>query len=538
MDLFSGIAQGFALALTPQNLLWVLVGVVVGMVIGVLPGLGPAPTIALLLPITYTMSPEAAVILLAGIYYGSMYGGTITSVLLKLPGEAASVVTAIDGHQMARQGRAGSALGIAAIGSFIGGTVAILGLTLLAVPLARLAVKAGPPEYAALTLLGILFAVYLGTGRRVHAMVSALAGLLFATVGQDPIIGSSRFSFGITELLGGLDFVAIAMGLFGVGEILYNLESEMGEGLISKKLGRVLPTRSDMRESGGAIARGSVLGFLIGILPGGGGVVSSLASYGVEKRLSKTPERFGKGAIQGVAGPETANNASSNAAFVPLLTLGLPSNVVLAMIFGALLLQGITPGPMLINDHPGVFWGVIASMYIGNVILLVLNLPLVGVFIQLLRVRIGILGPLAVLVTMCGVYSLNNSVADMWVVLAFGLLGYLMRKTGFEPGPMVLAFVLGVILERSFRQSLILGGGDLSIFVVRPVSAVLLALVAIVLVVEIVGMARAIKQGEARHGDAMASTRMDDDVLVGEGSSARPRRPSQGETEPDTGPSD
>jgi putative tricarboxylic transport membrane protein len=523
MDAFSGIADGFAVALSPENLLWVLAGVVIGMVIGVLPGLGPAPTIALLLPITYTMSPEAAVILLAGIYYGSMYGGTITSVLLKLPGEAASVVTALDGHQMARQGRAGSALGIAAIGSFIGGTVSIIGLTFLAVPLAGWAVKAGPPEYAALTLLGILFAVYLGTGHRAKAMVSAMAGLLFATVGQDPIVGSSRFTFGSTDLLGGLDFVAIAMGVFGVGEILYNLEREKGGDLISRTLGRVLPTRGELKQSRGAIARGSVLGFLIGILPGGGGVVSSLASYGLEKRVSKTPGEFGRGAIAGVAGPETANNASSNSAFVPLLTLGLPSNVVLAMIFGALLLQGITPGPSLISEHPAIFWGVIASMYVGNLLLLVLNLPLVGVFVQLLRVRIGILGPLAVLVTMCGVYSLNNSVGDMWIVLVFGLLGYLMRKTGFEPGPMVLAFVLGVILERSVRQSLILSGGELTIFLTRPVSAVLVVLVAGVLVIEAFLAMRSLRGRDGTsHAEHMAASRLSTPDVVSEGSAARP----------------
>lgn len=524
MDL-SGISQGFAVALSVENLLWVFAGVLVGMVIGVLPGLGPAPTIALLLPVTYTMSPEAAVILLAGVYYGSMYGGTITSVLLRLPGEAASVVTALDGHQMARQGRAGSALGIAAVGSFIGGTVSIIGLTFLAAPLASWAVKAGPPEFAALTLLGILFAVYLGTGQRAKAVVSASAGLLFATVGQDPIIGSTRFTFGSTSLLGGLDFVAIAMGLFGVGEILYNLEREKGADLISKTIGRVLPTRSDLRGSSGAMARGSVLGFLIGILPGGGGVVSSLASYGVEKRVSKQPEKFGDGAIEGVAGPETANNASSTSAFVPLLTLGLPSNVVLAMIFGALLLQGITPGPTLITEHPSVFWGVIASMYIGNVILLFLNLPMVGLFVQLLRVRIGILGPIAVLVTMCGVFSLNSGIGDMWVVIAFGILGYLMRKTGFEPGPMVLAFVLGVILERSVRQSLILSNGDLSIFVTRPVSAVLVLLVLGVLLVEASLAVRAFRgKSGPSHAEQMAGSELRSSSVTGEGSAARPPR--------------
>lgn len=471
------IIDGFAVALSPENLVWVFVGVLIGMVIGVMPGLGPTATIALLLPLTYGMSPESAIIMLAGIYYGSQYGGTVASVLLSMPGEASSVVTAIDGFQMARQGRAGSALGIAAIGSFIGGTVSLIGLTLLAQPLASIAVKAGPPEYAALTALGIMFAVYLGTGRRIQAFVAAGAGLLFATIGLDPIEASPRFTFGITGLLDGVNFVAVAMGLFGVGEILYNLERSSDGDFYTKTIGRVLPSRRELSESKGAITRGSLLGFIIGVMPGGGGVVSSLASYGVEKSVAKDPSRFGQGAIEGVAGPETANNASSSSAFVPLLTLGIPSNAILALLYGALVLQGVSPGPQLISQHPSIFWGVIASMYVGNLILLLLNLPLIGLFVRLLRVRIGILGPLAVVVTMVGVFSVNNSVTDMWVVLAFGVLGYLMRKMGFEPGPLVLAFVLGAILERSFRQSLIMSDGDLSIFFGRPGSLTLIVVV-------------------------------------------------------------
>jgi putative tricarboxylic transport membrane protein len=482
VQLLDGLGAGFSVALDPVNLLYVFLGVLIGTVIGVLPGLGPTATIALLLPITYEIQPTTAVIMLAGIYYGSMYGGTITSVLLRLPGEAASVVTTFDGYQMARQGRAGPALGIAAVGSFIGGTVAIIGMTLLAPPLANVAVKFGPPEYVALTTLGILLVTYLGTRHPMKSLSMAAVGLLLSTIGQDPITGTARFTFGQVSLFDGLDFVAVAMGLFGVGEILHSLEREEKVQAVTSKIKNIWPTRKDFHDSSGAIARGSVLGFFIGVLPGGGGVISSLASYALEKRRAKDPSRFGKGAIEGVAGPETANNASSSSAFIPLLTLGIPANVVLALIFGALLIQGITPGPQLIDQHPDVFWGVIASMYIGNLFLLMLNIPLVGVFVQLLRVRAGILAAFALLVTMAGVFSVNNDTFDMWVVLAFGIIGWLMKKTGFEPGPLVLAFVLGPILERAFRQSMLLSGGEVGIFFTRPISGTILALMGLLLV--------------------------------------------------------
>lgn len=483
MDLFDGIAQGFTVALDPINILYVFVAVVIGTVIGVMPGLGPSATIALLLPLTYSLEPTTAIIMLAGIYYGSMYGGTITSVLLRLPGEAASVVTTFDGYQMAKQGRAGPALGIAALGSFLGGTASIIGLTFLAVPLTAVAVSFGPPEYVAVTVLGILLVTYLSTGSPVKGLCMAAAGLFLATIGQDPITGTARFTFGEISLLDGVDFVAVAMGLFGVGEILHSLErSETGK-LVTSRIKNIWPSRRDIRESSGAIARGSVLGFFIGILPGGGGTISSLASYAVEKRRAKEPDRFGKGAIEGVAGPETANNASSTSAFIPLLTLGIPANVVIALIFGALLIQDITPGPQLVNEHPDVFWGVIASMYVGNLMLLLLNIPLVGVFVQLLRVRAAVLGAFALVLTMAGVYSVNNDVFDMWVVLGFGVLGWLMKKVGFEPGPLVLAFVLGPILEQSFRQSMLISGGDLSIFVTRPISAGFFGVMAVLVIV-------------------------------------------------------
>lgn len=491
-----GLITGFEVAFQPANLLYVFIGVLIGTVIGVLPGLGPTATIALLLPLTYEIDPATAVIMLAGIYYGSMYGGTITSVLLKLPGEAASVVTTFDGYQMARQGRAGPALGIAAIGSFVGGTTAVIGLTLLAPFLAGVAVKFGPPEFFALSVLALLMVTYLGTRSVLKSVCMAALGLLLATVGQDPIAGQSRYTFDQLVLWDGFDFVAIAMGLFGVAELLHQLEQTEKVQLITSKVKDILPTRKDFRDSSGPIVRGSVLGFFIGVLPGGGGVLSSLASYALEKRRAKDSSRFGKGAIEGVAGPESANNASSTSSFIPLLTLGIPANVVLALIFGALLVQGITPGPQLITEHPDIFWGVIASMYIGNVMLLVLNMPLVGLFVQMLRVRQGILAAFALLVTMAGVYSISNDVFDMWVVLGFGVLGWLMKKTGFEPGPLVLAFVLGPVLESSFRRSLLLSDGDFTIFVSRPYSGSVFALMALILVLAFIGKRRAKESNE------------------------------------------
>ena len=476
MEIFESTITGFEVAFQPINLLYVALGVLTGTIIGALPGLGPSATIALLLPITYGLSPEAAIIMLAGIYYGSMYGGRIPSILLQLPGDASAVVTVFDGYPMAQQGRAGPALGITAIASFIGGTIAIVGLTFLAPLMATIALGFGPPEYMALAMLGILLVTSLGTNSFVKSLIVASFGLLLATIGQDPISGVGRFNFGVTSLLSGLDFVAIAMGLFGVGEILYNLEREPTVSSVTSRISNIWPTMRDWAEAKGSILRGSVLGFFIGIMPGGGGVVSSLASYALEKRRARDSARFGKGAIEGVAGPEAANNSSSVSTFIPLLTLGIPSNVVLALIFGALLVQGITPGPQLINDNPTIFWGVIASMYIGNLMLLLLNIPLIGVFVQLLRVRTGILAPIAILITMVGVFSVNNNLFDMWVVLVFGLLGYVMRKTGFEPGPLVLAFVLGPLLEQSFRQSLLISNGSLSVFFTRPVSATILGI--------------------------------------------------------------
>ena len=490
MEFFQPILSGFEVVFQPSNLLYCLAGVLIGMVIGVLPGLGPTATIALLLPITYEIPPESAIILLAGIYYGAMYGGTITSVLLQLPGEAASVVTTFDGYQMARQGRAGPALGIAAIGSFIGGTVSIVGLSILAPFLAGFALRFGPPEYTALALFGILLVSYLGTGSAIKSVMAAALGLLLATVGRDPVEGTARFTFGSVNLSDGVDFVAIAMGLFGLGEIFYDLEQRTRASFATSRIGRAWVSMSDWKESRGAVARGSLLGFFIGILPGGGGTLSSMASYALEKRTARDPARFGKGAIQGVAGPESANNAAATSSFIPLLTLGIPTNSVMALIFGALLLQGIPPGPTLIVQNPEVFWGVVDSMYIGNIFLLILSVPLVGVFVRLLRVRATILAPITVMVTMLGVYTVNNSAFDMWIVIFFGVVGYLMNKFGFEPGPLVLAFVLGRILETSFRQSLRIFEGDITGFVTRPISGTILVLMLVVVFFPVVGLIR------------------------------------------------
>jgi putative tricarboxylic transport membrane protein len=483
VDFFDPMLSGFEVALHPTNLLYVLAGVVIGMIIGVLPGLGPVATIALLLPITYEISAESAIILLAGIYYGAMYGGTITSVLLQLPGEAATVITTIDGYQMARQGRAGAALGISAIGSFIGGTISILGLTLLAPVLAQFALDFGPPEYAVLALAGVLLVATLGTVSAAKSLIAASIGLLLATMGPDPVLASPRFTFGVDGLADGVDFVALAMGLFGLGEILYNLEHRARAKLGRAKVSNVWPSKEDWRQSRGAVGRGSVLGFVIGLLPGGGGVLSSMAAYAVEKRRAKQPERFGRGAIEGVAAPESANNAAATSSFIPLLTLGIPTNPVMALIFGALLLQGIPPGPRLIDENPEVFWGVVDSMYIGNIFLLILSIPLVGLFVKLVMVRDSILAPIVVMVTMLGVYTVNNAVFDMFIVIFFGIVGYLMKKTGFEPGPLVLAFVLGSILETTFRQSLRIFDGNPAGFFGRPISATLIGLTLLILLV-------------------------------------------------------
>jgi putative tricarboxylic transport membrane protein len=480
---FSGLLLGFEIAFNPVNLLWCFIGSVLGTAVGVLPGLGPAATIALLLPISMKMgSPVTAIILMAGIFYGAMYGGSTTSILLNLPGEAASVVTCIDGYQMARKGRAGPALGVAAIGSFIAGTFGVVGMTVMAPPLAEFALKFGPPEYFSLTVLGLLLATYLTGESPLKGLTMAIMGLILGSVGLDPLSGAVRFDFGVPDLQSNIDFVTIAMGLFGVGEILINLEQTETASILKTKIKNVFPTMADLARSGWAMVRGSVIGFAVGILPGGGAVLSSLISYALEKKFSKHPEEFGHGAIEGVAGPEAANNSAASSSFIPLLTLGIPGNASTAMIFAALLIHGITPGPFLLKEHAGVFWGVIASMYIGNVMLLILNLPLVGMWAQLLRVPYAYMAPMVMVLTLVGVYSVNNSVFDIWVMLVMGVFGYLARKLKFDLGPLLLAFVLGPIMERSLRQALLMSHGSFGIFFTRPISGVLVG-VAILFVV-------------------------------------------------------
>ncbi len=482
MDTLGSLLHGFAVALTPGNLLYVLLGSLIGTVIGVLPGLGPTASIALLLPATIGMDMVSALIFLAGIYYGAMYGGSTTSILVNIPGEAASVVTCLDGYQMARQGRAGPALGMSAFGSFIGGTIGVLAVMLISPFLAEAALKFGPPEMFALLFFAFTCIGGLTGKSRARGLLMACVGLLLGSVGTDDIHGVDRFVFGTLYLRDGIALVPLAMGLFGMGEILYNVERRESTGAVVGTPKDLLPTRKDWRDSRWPILRGSLVGFGIGILPGGMPAVASLLSYAVEKRVAKEPDRLGRGAIEGVAGPETANNAATAGGFVPLLTLGIPTNSVLALMLAALMLHGVTPGPLLLFKWPDVFWGVIASMYIGNVMLLVLNLPMIGLFVQLLKVPYSILSPLIIMFVLLGAYALNNSVTDVLATILFGLVGYLMKRYGLEPAPLVLAFVLGPMLENNLSKALIMArGAGLSFFFGRPISGTLLTMALVVL---------------------------------------------------------
>jgi putative tricarboxylic transport membrane protein len=474
MDLLGNLGNGFAIALTPVNIFYGFIGAVLGTAVGVLPGLGPPATIALLLPVTYKIAPASAVIMLAGIYYGAMFGGSTTSILLNIPGEPASVVTCLDGYQMARQGRAGPALGISAIGSFIGGIISLFGLVLVAPGLAAFAIKFGPPEYFSLVILGMMMAVYLTEESVLKGLIMGAVGLLLGTIGIDPAFGAERFTFNISRLSGGLDFVVVGMGLFGISEVLLNLETPEVREVFKTALKGLLPNLEDWRRSWAPIVRGSILGAFIGVLPGGGAVISSFAAYAVEKRVSKHPERFGKGAIQGVAAPETANNAAATTSFIPLLTLGIPGNLSIAMIFVALMIHGIRPGPMLLSEHPDLFWGVVASMFVGNTILLALNLPLVGLWARLLTVPYRYLAVVIVIICAIGAYSVNYTAFDVGAMVMFGVFGYFIRKGSFPAAPLVLAMILGPILERTMQQSLIMSGGSPSIFIQRPISLALL----------------------------------------------------------------
>ncbi len=480
MESFHFLLAGFGAALSLQNLAFALAGCVLGTLIGVLPGLGPAAGTAILIPVTFTLDPTAAIIMLCAIYYGAMYGGTITSVLINVPGEAASVVTCLDGYQMAKQGRGGTALGIAAIGSFIGGIAATLALTAVALPLARLALRFGPPEFFALMLVGLCLVTGLAGRSLLAALLMTVVGLLLSMVGIDPVRGAPRFTFGIADLYDGVGFIPVVMGLFGVGEILLTAEAPHRQ-VIETKLRQLLPSREEWKRSMGAIGRGTALGFFLGLIPGVGAIIPTFMAYILEKRLSEHPERFGHGAIEGVAAPETANNAYANASMVPLLALGIPSSPTIAVLMGAFIMNGLTPGPFLFQERPDLVWAVIASFFIGNVILLVLNLPLVGLWASLLRVPSQYLCVGTLLFCIIGAYSLKQSVFDVGLMIGFGLVGYVLRKLDFPLAPAVLALILGPFMERSLRTSLEMSSGDFTIFVTRPICLALLVIAAAIL---------------------------------------------------------
>ena len=482
LDILNNLFQGFHVIFQPDNILFCFLGVLMGTLVGVLPGLGPTGAISILLPATFRMSPTSAIIMLAGIYYGSMYGGSTTSILVNIPGEAASVVTCLDGYEMAKRGRAGAALGISAFGSFIAGTLGIVGLMIFATPLAEFALQFGPPEYFAVVLLGLTLLTHLSTGSTVKALIMGVLGIVLSNVGLDPIYGSPRNTFDILELGDGISLVPMAMGLVGVSEILINIEQTAAPSILKTKIKGLFPTSLDWRNSTGAILRGSVLGFFLGTLPGGGAVMSSFVSYGLEKRISKNPETFGKGAIAGVAGPESANNASAAGAFIPLFTLGIPGTLVTALLFGALVIHGIRPGPFFIKQHPDLFWGVISSMYVGNVMLLVLNLPLIPLWVKLLKVPYKILLPLILLFCIIGAYSINNTLFDVLVMTISGIAGYLCKKFEYECAPLILAFILAPLLELNLRQSLLHSKGSFLIFFSRPISMVFVVVSIIVLI--------------------------------------------------------
>ncbi len=483
MDFGNNLYWAFQVALEPMNLILCFMGCVLGTFVGVLPGLGPAATLSLLLPLTLKFPPESAIIMMAGIYYGCMYGGSTTSILINVPGEASSVVTCLDGYRMAQSGRAGPALGIAAFGSFIAGTFATIIIMLMAPPLAGIALKFGPPEYVGLVSMGLIMVTYLARGSMAKGLIMAILGLLLSYVGMDVVTGQERFTLGVDAIAGGFDIVPIAMGLFGISEVLLNLESpDAGRAISPTHLRNLLPTKQDWKDSLGPIARGSILGFFLGLLPGGGGLITSFVSYAVEKKIAKHPETFGTGDIRGVAGPESANNAGAQGAFIPMLTLGIPCNVVFAILIGALMIHGVTPGPRLLEEHPRIFWGVVGSMYTANFMLLLLNLPLIGVWVRLLKVRYSILFPFIFLFCLVGAYTAGNHVHYIYTMILFGILGYLLKKYDYEPAPLILAFVLGPMFENAFRQSLIISDGSFLIFLVRPITLVFLLISFVLLI--------------------------------------------------------
>ena len=485
MEFLGHLALGFATALSPMNLLLAFIGCLVGTLIGVLPGVGPIATIAMLMPLTLKVDPTGALIMLAGIYYGAQYGGSTTAILLNIPGEVTAVVTAIDGHEMAKKGQAGTALGIAALGSFLAGTVATLVIAAIGAPLTKLALLFGPAEYFGLMVFGLGLAIVLARGSVLKAVIMVVLGLLLATVGTDLETGQDRLTLGVAELSDGVDFAVLAMGVFGIAEILRNLEHPESRDVAVSKIGRLLPSLGDLRRSLGPIVRGTGIGSVLGILPGNGAVLGPFASYALEKKLAKDPSRFGRGAIEGVAGPESANNAGAQTSFIPLLTLGIPPNAVMALMVGAMTIHGLIPGPQVMLKHPTLFWGMIASMWIGNLFLLIINLPLIGLWVRLLKVPYRLMFTTILLFCAIGIYSINNNPYDVYFTAFFGLAGYLFIKLGLEPAPMLLGFVLGRLMEEKLRQALALSEGSFLTFVERPVAAGLLVLAAAVMVIAV-----------------------------------------------------
>ncbi len=486
MGVVENLMAGFSQAMTPGNLLFAFLGVTLGSLVGVLPGIGPLGAMSLLLCTTFGMTPLHALILFAGIYYGSMYGGSTTSILLNVPGESTSVMTCIDGYQMTKKGRAGAALFIAAAGSFVAGNLSVIGLMLFAPPLANFALKFGSPEYFSLTAVGLVVLTYVSSGSKVKAALMILIGVVISTVGMDPVTGNQRFTFGILALSQGIDFVPVAMGLFGIAEIMNVVaqSSELGKAY-SVRLREMLPSREEIKRSAGPVMRGSVIGFLIGLIPGPAPVISTFTSYAVEKRISKRKAEFGHGAVEGVAGPEAANNASAGAAFLPLIALGIPFAPSMALVLAALIIGGILPGPMFIQQHPGMFWTFIASMYLGNLMLLLLNLPLVGLFVSVLKTPVEVLMPIVAALCLTGVYAVNSSAVDLWTMVIAGVVGYLLRARGYELAPLVLAVVLGPKVEVYFRESLFMSAGSVAIFVTRPISLLILLVPVVIMAIRV-----------------------------------------------------
>jgi putative tricarboxylic transport membrane protein len=491
MDLLASLTLGFAEILTPQNLLFCFVGALLGTAIGVLPGLGPAPTIAMLLPATYALEPVSALVMLAGIFYGSQYGGSTTAILVNLPGESTSVVTTLDGHQMARQGRAGPALAIAAIGSFVAGTLATLIIAVSAPSLATLGLAFGPADYFSLMVVALLCALALARGSMLKALGVVLSGLVLGLVGMDANSGVRRFTFGLPDLSDGIEFVALAMGFFAFGEVVKNMAQGEAREVVTTRVTGLMPGIDDLKVTAPAILRGTAIGSLLGVLPGGGAILATWTSYALEKRLASDPSRFGHGAIEGVAAPESANNAAVQTSFIPMLTLGIPSSATMALMMGAMMIHGIAPGPRVMETNPGVFWGLIASMWVGNLMLLVLNLPLVGLWVRLLRVPFDVLSPLIVVICCIGIFSINGKVFDLWVAGLFGLVAFVFARLDCEPAPLLLGFVLGPLMEENFRRALLMSRGDPSVFFTSGISAVLLGGAAlIVLMVMLPAMKR------------------------------------------------